>query len=99
MSGHTPGPWDYFFACQTKNGYITAGEHGLNRVAKLCLVAEDAEMEATARLISAAPDLLAACEGALELLDSIAEQESGPMAVPYPEAETLRAAIAKAKGE
>jgi hypothetical protein len=49
-----------------------------------------AEGEANAKLISAAPDLLAACEKALWLLDATASGDVN---------EQLRAAIKKAKGE
>ena len=47
----------------------------------------------------AAPDLLAACEAAYEILDRDNEEYSGPMAMPTPELEMLSAAIRKAKGE
>jgi len=59
-----------------------------------------ARVHAHARLISAAPDLLAVCEGALEVLDGIlADGVVGPCdadcdCILHP----LRAAITKAKG-
>jgi hypothetical protein len=66
MSEHTPGPWivDY-------DGNICAGpdKHLLAYVVPDPTWGIDAE--ANARLIAAAPDLLAACEIAMILLDRV----------------------------
>jgi hypothetical protein len=83
MSEHTPGPWVW-----TDYGELSgAGD-----------VVMDADYfsepsEADARLIAAAPDLLAACEAMLVELDEW-EQELGR----HPACDLARAAIAKAKG-
>lgn len=94
MSTHTPGPWrkplakeDYAGACVVRDdGYIVAdcnvfGGDGAPSAQ---------ECEANARLIRAAPDLLAACKSALERIDGMNEA----MGV----VDELRAAIAKATG-
>ena len=81
---HTPGPWelrqssrDYWFI-----DYDQGGE-GYTLTKLDC-------GEKDARLISAAPDLLAAIEGLLNAL---------PSATTHPAIKAARAAIAKATGE
>lgn len=86
---HTPGPWEAWlpgrkFVIPTRN---------FNAVCELVDFARDPEtVDANARLIAAAPELLAACEAVL----------SSPTYgdTPSEEAvEMVRAAIAKARGE
>ena len=64
---HTPGPW------QRKNTGTPTGNPGhlifTNRKRIARLVELDAENYANAKLIASAPDLLAACEVALEALE------------------------------
>ena len=93
---HTPGPWrlkiysndfftDYILAntCTTKLPYICkVGGHHTQKSQKL----------ANARLISAAPDLLAACE---LLYERMAEDE--PLSTDLTYMRMAAAAIAKAK--
>lgn len=75
MNKHTPGPWsrarDERFRHDNSAGVRAA--NGLYIAAALdrnsCDL--DEEVEANARLIAAAPDLLAACREALENLDRI----------------------------
>jgi hypothetical protein len=53
---HTPGPWKYNGLFVTANGELPLFRYGI----------APEETEANAILISAAPDLLAACEAFLE---------------------------------
>lgn len=98
-AGPTPGPW----ALLADEGYRVNGREVHNRVvagnreiARVAGVAADKHGEHNARLIAAAPDLLAACEAALGLLvgydDKLNPKHSAPVF------STLRAAIAKARG-
>lgn len=104
---HTPGPWnaeydDYGdeiwfggYDCGTwKVGPAYLGGHGNDPVVK-------ATMEADARLISAAPDLLAACEIAENLADAVARlaPEKVDRFKTLEALGVIRAAIAKARGK
>lgn len=97
MSNHTPGPWRVrthkdgdkvvgcFVAANDVNGYPYDAE----------IMGDDEYHGATERrladahLISAAPDLLAALEGALDIINAVMPGKHS----------TIRAAIAKAKGQ
>ena len=91
---HTPGPWH-------TDG--TAGFEALEvrsndrRIAKSLYHrgSEDREADANARLIAAAPDLLAACKAARRALQ--AADSRGFISAVY-EIEQLEIAIAKARG-
>lgn len=97
MSEHTPGPWEYD---QFENGEMSvfcakldSKYHG-DWIAHLSHEGETDE--ANARLIAAAPELLAACKAALEDLYAIPSVDlSGGARVVR---DYLRAAFAKAKG-
>lgn len=99
MAAHTPGPWDYHELTRinprtlhVRNRDISRGVCELSAAKWENTSAE--EMEANARLIAAAPDLLAAlvkCE------DLLAELETG--GAENPELGIARAAIRKALGE
>jgi hypothetical protein len=82
----TPGPW----AVNRINGKLIIGGRAFG-IANVLSVAEVTKLkphsEANARLIAAAPELLAACESLLPFL------QHRPNALA-----TVRAAIAKAKG-
>jgi len=85
---HTPGPW-------TRNRAINTVDMG--RYSVICPFGADSkkhvsEIEANMRIISAAPDLLAALESLLD--DSDVCEVAGEDAI-----EQARTAIAKAKGE
>lgn len=86
---HTPGPWFY-----SRNGnpiYITGNwDKVAGTYADVAEIAqqEQSEAQANARLIAAAPDMLAALKAILD--------ETGGMGGPFTAA---RAAIAKATGE
>lgn len=100
MSGHTPGPWTTSYM---GNGEWEVVANGPDRddVAGICIVAgglgtvledgRDYESDANARLIAAAPELLAAAENVIR------EWEKGelePAEIRY-----LQRAVNKAKGE
>lgn len=99
---HTPGPW------KVDDSHLVfasvLGEYVANTLVEehLDLVPRE-QVEANARLISAAPDLLAALEDAIEcgLVPKSSALEGG--ALRYSSqvkcADKIRAAIAKAKGE
>jgi len=96
MSGqHTAGPWDAQEVSDDEWGvFFDAGRAVL-------VVGLD---ESDARLIAAAPDLLAACAAALWQLDRIAEwtDEGYPPMTDVARdlyRQQLRAAVAKARGE
>ena len=98
---HTPGPWEVGRGA----GWIVTRPHAVGRreaalaigmtpaysliSAPTCKWFKDGEAEANARLIAAAPDLLAA----LEALADVPDVQG------WPETDQARAAIAKAKGE
>ncbi len=78
MATHTPGPW------KVDGGGVSSEEAGA-----IALVSNK-NFEADARLIAAAPDLLAAADAALGWFDDF-DQDTGA-------ADMLRAALAKAAG-
>lgn len=89
---HTPGPW-----------YVYPTEYD-NDTESFDVMADGAAItiacppsEADARLIAAAPDLLAACEQVLSRLDYLTELW-GQEGVTRGVQDALRAALAKAKG-
>jgi hypothetical protein len=109
MSEHTPGPWTLLIhvegdpvlnvirdGTEKYRGSITSAKW----IAELdadSLDGECGENEANARLIAAAPDLLAACEAVLSNLDHLSDVW-GQEGVTRTVQDRLRAAIAKAKG-
>lgn len=91
---HTPGPWE---TCQGRRKhrearFITAG---FDRYVGKVYGHDDQPVEANARLIAAAPDLLAACEAALQALLTM-PSSYGQDQIEVP---ALEAALAKARGE
>jgi len=93
---HTPGPWAISAAMYGVGNLKVHGveftRDGITQPIANCGWDDKGEAEANARLIAAAPDLLAAlrlCERALEERDAEAEEHA---------AKAARAAIAKAKG-
>ncbi|MDT3468959.1 hypothetical protein [Stenotrophomonas maltophilia] len=85
MSKHTPGPWAYQ---EDSDAYTHIVRGPNNRF--ICQLAQvtSAEIEANARLIAAAPELLEALERILK----------GALSLPRFAEELARAAIAKATG-
>ena len=97
--GHTPGPWE-MKRLNSDLGQRFSFIGGHNSPEGSCVVASTPAahgtenlrvQEADARLIAAAPDLLAACDAAIALLDTTTP--SGRKAY-----EMARAAIDKAEG-
>ncbi len=91
---HTPGPWihlkkgyEYEILCNKRNDVLAdVYDHFKNK--------NESELEANARLIAAAPELLEACKRALQQLDeSLPTDEGNKMAV-----KRCKDAISKAEG-
>ena len=89
---HTPEPWTVDDLRPDGNLEIVGGDDVL--VAEVDPNGSEKEVSANAALIAAAPDLLAACEGIMGLLDA----DLDAVAAWQKEADAVRAAIAKAKG-
>lgn len=88
-TNHTPGPW---FCENGDNRWAVWDDEGMACICDVHAGVEPDPSGAThARLIAAAPDLLAACE---MMLTVYGLSQEAPHAV-----EVMRAAIAKAKGE
>lgn len=99
MSEHTPGPWKAAAGTRWTGSVrrdIVSTCNGLEF--RPAFVAGDVLPE-DAALISAAPDLPAACEGTLERLERAVTLRGGVFGDDYRAIEAARAAIAKAKGE
>ena len=95
MSKHTPGPWKANFAI-SQAAYIFGGDRNFARVYNEWQ--DEANQEANARLIAAAPDLLAALkEAELVLAEKLRRLGADPNVSPT--THRIRAAIAKATGE
>ena len=88
---HTPGPWELREGDDEAFGpaIYSAGAHDMDPLATVSRVSRR-DAEADARLIAAAPDLLAALEDVVQMYQP---------AFDPPFIERARAAIAKAKGE
>lgn len=87
---HTPGPWNHGedgFVYSPCGKYTLADPHYADL--------DIDEREANARLIAAAPELLAACEQALKVVDAHRRASGGDGDIT---AALIRSAIAKAKG-
>jgi hypothetical protein len=104
---HTPGPWEIAEAGSWKDGKRTSTEYFVRRPGDDVAIASeiidpannDEPSEANARLIAAAPDLLAELERSIDVIQAL----HGDVAWDTfhnnaPEMKRIRAAIAKAKG-
>ena len=97
---HTPGPWVFTEDPLSRNPSLTWNINGFHPVAGFlspqdCQLATVYDVEANARLIAAAPDLLAA------LTNILARVEASPTLLPHISADVrneARAAIARATG-
>jgi len=102
MTEHTPAPWEVKTDNVLHRPEIVAQNHRLGDQAMICFVAgfgsaDKAQQHFNARLIAAAPDLLAALEDCLAV---IMEQIDNETEVCRPGCSTnARAAIAKATKE
>lgn len=95
---HTPGPWNYSGPCEITGRYSIFHNGPLAYCADT--TAKPGDGEANARLIAAAPDLLAAAQCALADFEGILPEFDPERE--HPAWETLaelRAAITKATGE
>jgi len=97
MSKHTPGPWEYSadwseYYSAHKHFSLDAGDTNIISGCGCC-GSPTISSEADARLIAAAPDLLEACNLALNALKDNDWNEADGVFI------ALRAAIAKAEGE
>ena len=90
MNGHTPGPWHAPLNTGCTTGLVWAEEPHGGIVATVPLAGlplpDSAQLTANARLIAAAPEMLAALE---RLIDVVGEEDVA----------SIEAVIAKAKGE
>jgi len=106
MTKHTPGPWEYIGTDNVSGYAMVVSSHDSKRGA-IAMVdgaeGEDGDVQrANAFLVSAAPDLLAACENAEFLLRklSINWKEAHSLVDSAKRgAEEARDAIKKARGE
>jgi hypothetical protein len=99
-STHTPGPWRITgpnIRADTDLGtgalIATVEHHWHTRQPYAKFETSGTELDANARLIASAPDLLAALEYCLEYLNANPDEYSGPRA------QAARAAIEKATGD
>lgn len=102
-SKHTPGPWVYNRTL-VEVRYDDGGEYPFTVCTMPCWTDEyKCERNANARLIAAAPDLLAALEAAVECgmvpVSSASEGGANRYSDQVRVADAIRAAIAKARGE
>lgn len=105
MRKHTPGPWTYKRFCVHAQGIRISQSGYVGAASCSAEMAADQERIANARLISAAPDLLAACKEIIAKMDSLGdypanliEPETDRVFAEY-EFDDMRAAIAKATGK
>ena len=97
---HTPGPWEIVAPALQKTGARIGGKNG----EFICDISRhDGNKfwyhEWDARIIAAAPDLLAALENARNVLAAIATGDLATIERDSPALAQCRAAIAKAKGD
>lgn len=104
MSKHTPGPWRYKIVdsrtcwAEVETEPNASGVHELVAVVVTLSSGDDLTAELhNARLIAAAPNLLAACEALLRFAESV-RPGGGVLAGEREMFEASRAAIAKAGG-
>lgn len=96
---YTPGPWKYVTNVGPTKALIT--EDDGSTIVELRLNVRDSRLEANARLIAAAPELLEVCKDALESLRRLPYdwQPGRPVAYRVTIMQELEKAIAKAQGE
>ena len=98
---HTPGPWTHAEAYDNGEPVCIRIDSGAQTVAEVVFDSlHNDEIDANARLIAAAPDLLKAAKDLLslkEIKDCLSGRWSTADPINYNRAEQLRAAIAKAE--
>lgn len=99
---YTPGPWNYRESLASGNNFIYAGGKKEAIAGVLRYVSEDGgtEGDANARLIAAAPELLAAAHKIVESLEELAHVQCGDrnIAHTWDFVKIADEAIAKAEG-
>jgi hypothetical protein len=97
---HTPGPWEVFPAYTGTSRFPVGINHGDGSSSIFAEVngrgGVDGQNMADARLIAAAPDLLAALQRALPLIEKCERESGSGLGELY--AKAARVAIAKAEG-
>ena len=96
-AAHTPGPWTWTGGADKRLAPFVRSNARADAICKVMTSRLD-EYQANARLIAAAPELLAACEKALWQLipDAQAEEAEGRQDSAVKTSDILRAALAKA---
>ena len=94
VTEHTPGPWN-LSANEDGRTYVEASNDTADDIAALLMDHDQQQNAANARLIAAAPDLLAACKAALNT-PAMNADEMDPIEIEA--VELARAAIRKAEG-
>ena len=105
-AAHTPGPWQIEWnAAQSGEGHYITDSNDMGELSRIAAVLfhddADGETRANARLLAAAPELLAACKSMIEWDDrehDHAVDFSARMALCDAAFNAARAAIAKAEG-
>lgn len=93
MSAHTPGPW---FPTKVSDYNEVARIGRAWNISTMLALADFGDVDADARLIAAAPDLLAALQALVAELDGPGKPYSSDSYAPPHFIETAKAAIAKA---
>lgn len=88
---HTPGPWEAHW----HDKWIIGDKKTFTHIAEVCIDSKmrAREMDENSRLIAAAPDLLEACETALDIILSYQH-----IPAQFRACQALQNAISKAKG-
>lgn len=93
---HTPGPWKTFDDPKSNYGVQVNADNAVKAKKVVCRVGGP-DRDANARLIAAAPDMLAALKEGAQCLEDVARDEGGWA---WEEVlDGMRTAIAKATGE
>jgi len=93
---HTQGPWEYGVR-QDGSIWLSLGDHTVKGAAHF--QGDLSASEADARLITAAPDLLAALQNIIKAMPDLENMENPDGESMLPLVVAARAAIAKVKGE
>jgi hypothetical protein len=94
MTEHTPGPWEI---SQEPPRWIIQAKGEIGKKAVAYMVGDFVKCAANARLIAAAPELMAALEDMLEFAANVHAGRN--QSINYSGMDRARAAIAKARGE
>jgi len=99
MAGHTPGPWSVAYHDGNDQAVVSGQHTEIATCWHHCVVELETQMQANARLISAAPDMLEALEAAVaDLEQTLRWRGEGWECSEDKLLGKARAAIAKARG-